>query len=108
MLPEVFTPLKMSDSSYIWENKYIGVFAFPHDMLGNSKFIRHSPNALSWSSLRTTAGDYAKFLIAISNDNYIKNTMLKKVINVNNDLSWGLGFGIEQINNNTVLCIVSY
>jgi CubicO group peptidase (beta-lactamase class C family) len=64
---KVFGPLRMSDSSFLWEPRFDGRFAVELDS-GIGRLIqetRHTANAAA--SLVTTAADYARFLAAVLN-----------------------------------------
>lgn len=64
---KVFRPLGMDRSSYVWQEAFEDNFACPHDTFGRPKpLIRRSdPDAAG--SMMTTAGDYARLLVAILN-----------------------------------------
>ncbi len=63
----VFMPLKMNNSSFIWQERFNDNYAKPHKELGELKQMMkfREPNAAY--SLLITAEDYAKFLLAIIN-----------------------------------------
>lgn len=105
---ELFLPLEMNDSSYIWERKYEGKASDGHDRNGNPFPMRRPTEALAAGSLRTTAGDYGKFLRAMmnggNNDNILlEETTLQEMLNpqirLNQWLDWGLGWALELSNN---------
>lgn len=109
----VFIPLEMSKSSFLWTNvdkKAIGhnsdgsFIENPRDVPQNAAFTMH-----------TTSLDYAKFLLAILNDEGLNSKtiteMLRPQIKVqvgspnsiesytrelSNSVSWGLGWGIQS------------
>jgi CubicO group peptidase (beta-lactamase class C family) len=56
--------------------------------------IALSPNMAG--SLQTTAGDYAKFLAAVSSDLAKRPEDFKSRIEVNNKISWTLGLGVDK------------
>jgi CubicO group peptidase (beta-lactamase class C family) len=94
-------PLKMEASSMVWQDRYEESAAVGHDLLGETdgQFRKRSePHAAA--TLYTTAGDYAKFVIAMLNDVGLKketiDEMLTPQIDVAENLSWGLGFGLER------------
>lgn len=108
MNSHVFAPLGMTNSSYIWQNRFENIAANGHDDRGNPQPLRKPSQALSAGSLRTTANDYAKFLMAmlqpgtkasflLDEDNL--NLMTKPNIKISQSLSWGLGWGIEKTPN---------
>ncbi|MBB6110227.1 CubicO group peptidase, beta-lactamase class C family [Mucilaginibacter lappiensis] len=103
---EVFTPFKMTSSSYVWENKFDTLAAF-----GNSpEAINRHKNANAAYSLLTTAHDYALFLQALLAGHGLKpatrQLMFEKsssgtrfgqpVIEANQHIDWGLGVGLQQ------------
>jgi len=62
---KVFAPLRMSDSSYLWEPRFDGRFAVDLDS-GLGELIRESRRTANVAgSLLTTAADYARFLAAV-------------------------------------------
>jgi CubicO group peptidase (beta-lactamase class C family) len=63
----VFQPLGMNRSSYVWQEAFEDNFARPHDTYGRARRLekRNEPDAAG--SLATTAGDYAKLLVAVLN-----------------------------------------
>ncbi|MFT3822562.1 MAG: serine hydrolase [Chitinophagaceae bacterium] len=106
-------PLGMTSSSYIWRNRYDTLKAYRHDMLGKLSG-RNQPESgredtlndhgNAAASMTTTAGDYAKFVIAL-----LKGTGLKKqtwqqlftpqirVTEKYPPVAWGLGIGLETM-----------
>ena len=50
-----------------------------------------------------TIEDYSNFLIGISKDKSIQTMMTKKQINLNNNIYWGLGTGVEIIENHKMI-----
>jgi CubicO group peptidase (beta-lactamase class C family) len=105
---EFFLPFGMNNSSYIWEREYEGNATDGHDRRGNPTPMRRPTEALAAGSLRTTAGDYAKFLIMMmqgaDNDDVLLEErslqqMLTPEIKLNQWLDWGLGWALEWSNN---------
>ena len=103
----VFAPLKMNNSSLVWLDSYKQRLAWRHDWLGNKSFRWEGAGYNAAASLRTTAEDYAKFVIAILDGKGLKKTtwneMLSPQIKVNEktnpNVSWGLGLGLETTEN---------
>lgn len=101
MQAEVIDPLKMSNSSMVWQDRYNDLAAVGHDVFGQTtgKFRRRR-FAHSGASLYTTAEDYAKFVVAMLNDVGLKGetlkTMLTPQIDVDDNIYWSLGFGIDR------------
>lgn len=116
MRREVFAPLGMNDSTYVWQESIAPQMALGHSQNGKSfSSPNKSEQANAASSLRTTPTDYAKFVIAVMNGTGLKETtarqMLTPQIKVDEDcvtcfgrkemkpsvsLSWGLGFGLQH------------
>lgn len=113
----VFKPLNMSDSRFTWSEKISFPLAKGHDQAGRQT-KRNVPKANAASSLHTTAQDYGKFMnawldpIGISKQSV--NTALhaaitlkkdqsgKSLSNNNADIAWGLGWGIQKSNNQSI------
>jgi len=100
----VIEPLKMKNSSMVWQERYETQSAVGHNIISETdgKF-RKRTEAHAGASLYTTAEDYAKFVMAMMNDVGLKNETIKEMltpqIDVDENVFWGLGFGLEQINN---------
>ena len=104
----VFEPLKMTRSSLIFNNDEN--YAIGHDpKLGaRDKFKPGTPNAAY--SLHTTAGDYAKFLNELFKPLFLDSTWRDQMISAQSfmrekdtTLAWGLGVGLNLVNDNTYL-----
>jgi len=111
----IFEPLGMTRTSYVWQEAYDDNFALPHDEFERPRRLNRRKEADAAGSMMTTAGDYARLLVAILNaEGERKATideMLKPQIAItsrnmfgpdawqdageNRDihLSWGLGWG---------------
>jgi CubicO group peptidase (beta-lactamase class C family) len=61
----VFDPLEMNSTSYVWHDRFEENLAVPHDQYERSKRFRKRGEADAAGSMATTAGDYAKLLVAI-------------------------------------------
>jgi CubicO group peptidase (beta-lactamase class C family) len=102
---EVFDPLGMDQSSFVWRPDYESNAALPHDMLGRVMEKTKPADEVAAASLHTTASDYASFMQAVlSGDGLTENLaeeMLSEqaVVSGWGDsetwayLSWGLGWG---------------
>jgi CubicO group peptidase (beta-lactamase class C family) len=105
---EVFVPLGMSRTSYVWlgEPAAAGV-----DDYGDVQTIDPKQDANAAASLLTTAGDYSRFLLAVVTGQGLKPesaaAMLTPQIHVpstlgdprsvpRDDMSWGLGWGLVK------------
>ena len=101
----VFDPLQMKTSSFVWRSDYETSFTASHDMLGRRTNRGKATQFLPGASLYTTAGDYARFLIALgSGADLSKQTwheMTRTQVEVTGRdekpcFTWGLGVGINQ------------
>jgi CubicO group peptidase (beta-lactamase class C family) len=115
----VFDPLRMSSSSYTWEDRYEGRKAAGHDAAGVPRPPRRPAEAFAAATLHTTALDYARFLIAaLDGMGLMKKTQLemlrpqvyvdegcqnciekKPTGRLSRAISWGLGWGLEETEN---------
>jgi CubicO group peptidase (beta-lactamase class C family) len=94
-------PLGMEASSMVWQERYEKSAAVGHDLLGETDGrFRKRTQAHAAATLYTTAGDYAKFVMAMLNDVGLKketiDLMLTPQIDVAENVFWGLGFGLEK------------
>ena len=110
MTEYVFTPLKMTRSSYIWTPAFDADFALPHTNAGEPEPKHKSNQANAAYSLQTTADDYARFLLAILTPTGLKASTVNQMLtsqgrlpksfsgsdSLSKTLSWGLGFGLEN------------
>jgi CubicO group peptidase (beta-lactamase class C family) len=97
----VIEPLKMKDSSMVWQEAYATQSAVGHNTFGDTTGeFRKRTQAHAAASLYTTAADYARFVAAILNDTGLKKEtiaeMLTPQIDVSENVFWGLGFGLER------------
>jgi CubicO group peptidase (beta-lactamase class C family) len=92
MSEQVFKPLGMSHSDYIW-NARLAQSSVP--VYGTAMQFT-APIAAA--TLYTSAADYGKFLVALLNDtNLLKQiTESSVLVDSNLNLSWGLGWGFEH------------
>ena len=116
MKKTVFEPLEMTNSSFVWQQKYDSLKAYAHDSAGGLAGRDESSQANAASSLHTTALDYGKFVSAILqrrgiNEATVKE-MLRPQVKVDNacavcferaasgkfssTIAWGLGWGLEN------------
>ncbi len=105
MTRNIFVPFDMKNSSYVWKNQYESLAANGHDSSGNPQPLRKPSQAVSAGSLRTTATDFAKFLVAMmqpgAKDSFqlteeSLTQMVRPNIKINQSLAWGLGWGLEN------------
>ncbi|MCK4766032.1 MAG: beta-lactamase family protein [Candidatus Aminicenantes bacterium] len=97
----VFQPLGMTESSFVWEKKYEEQSAAPHDYL-LSKRLRRGSRGNAAHSLKTTASDYARFMLAIMNEQGLEKETLQEMLKPQVKLEkmaaifWGLGVGLQH------------
>ncbi len=72
MTEAVFTPLKMTSTSYIWRPAFDAITATGHDENGTPTDKWKPDEAGAASTLNTTAKDYALFVEAILNQKGLK------------------------------------
>ncbi len=97
---EVFLPLGMTESTF----SVAGGKADGHDWKGDvvdGEGLSGGTGEINAAvSLLTTAGDYARFLIAVMNGEGLKSqtaaTMLSRQIDVEGEVSWGIGWGLAK------------
>jgi len=97
----VFGPLRMPNSSFIWREDFATRVALGYTREGPQEKWK-GKQGLSAATLHTTAGDFAQFLNAIlqpggsglSEDSI--QEMLAAHAQVDESLSWGLGWGLEK------------
>src|SRR6185295_15686609 len=70
----VFDPLRMTSSSYLWEDRYEKTKARGHDSAGVPRAMRRPAEAFSAASLHTTSLDYGRFLAAVLDGAGLKKT----------------------------------
>ncbi|ACK68786.1 beta-lactamase [Gloeothece citriformis PCC 7424] len=101
-------PWGMKNSSLTWESEFETLATYGHDRAGNPKMMSKPTKAISAGSLRTTATDYAQFLMAMMNPGTLESPyltqpsieeMLYPQIKITQSLDWGLGWGIEHTPN---------
>ena len=115
MTEAVFTPLGMTSSSYVWRPDFDALTATGHDSDGKAVALDKPREALSASTLNTTAKDYARFVEAVLNGKGLKPATLREMETpeialdpecricikhepkpLSKNLFWGLGWGIER------------
>ena len=115
MTRTVFEPLGMTDSSFVWQDRYEASKANGHKSSGLVSLMKKPPLPKSASGLHTTAIDYAKFVVAVMNgtgltketmdqmlraqvrvDETCSNCTERSVGRLSQSLSWGLGWGLER------------
>jgi CubicO group peptidase (beta-lactamase class C family) len=103
----VVEPLGMKKSSMVWRDGYEKTMANGHGLYSDPVDVRKRSQATAAASLYTTAGDYARFVIAVLNGTRLKpetaKEMLTSFIDMNDagTLGWSLGFGTQTDGENT-------
>ena len=99
----VLEPLGMTHTSLVWREEYEQTAANGHDMFGIPQDHRRWSRAHAAASMYTTATDYAKFICAVLNNTQLKKddtaAMLTSQIEIDDHLSWSLGFGRQHDSN---------
>jgi len=107
---EIFEPLGMTRTSYVWNDLYAENGASGHDRHGfaNERTKTTDPNG--GSSLVTTARDYATFICSIMNNQVLKEETIDQMLlphvkatmrkgedleKLDEHISWGFGWGIQ-------------
>jgi len=97
---EIFQPLSMERSSLVWLDRFGTDAADGHDVRSRPQVIRKYQRAYAAASMYTTAGDYARFIVAVLGGEGLtessKREMFTPQISIENNDYWGLGFGIER------------
>ena len=107
----VFKPLGMARTSFVWQDSWKEDIAAPHDQYERPREIFRSHEASAAGSMYTTAGDYARLLVAIlgaeGERKAIMDEMLRSQVAISSrrwfsseqtdeyepiHLSWGLGW----------------
>jgi CubicO group peptidase (beta-lactamase class C family) len=110
----VFKPLGMTSSSFVWRDDYAARKAFGHGYAGSSAGRNRISQAQAASSLETTAEDYARFMIAAVRGTGLKRALAREMLRPQVTLEegcavcldrprgklsphhWGLGLGLEK------------
>jgi CubicO group peptidase (beta-lactamase class C family) len=108
---EIFDPLGMGHTSYVWNEAYAVGGASGHDAHGKSAGLRKFSEPNGASSLLTTARDYGSFLCALLDDRGLPKEMIMRMISPqvratkrgpfssdpapDEHVSWGWGWGIQ-------------
>ena len=109
---EVFEPLGMTRSSFVWETSFAGGAVTGMDPFGRPQEIPTDRGANAAASLLTTAEDYARFLVAVLNGEGLQKktaeAMLSSQVRIPGELfdpksapgegevGWALGWGLER------------
>lgn len=122
LIEAVFTPLGMTNSSFVWRPDFDVLTATGHDADSKPAELWKPKEAGAASTLNTTAKDYALFVDAILNGKGLKPSTLhemetpqvaldpecricikQKPEKLSKNLFWGLGWGIQQKDGSSAL-----
>jgi CubicO group peptidase (beta-lactamase class C family) len=98
----VLRPLGMDRSSMVWRDDLEARMARGHDVFGEPAEIRKRSEPTAAASLYTTAGDYARFVLAIIDGTGLApathRRMLDWIVDMSDDgsVGWSLGFGLQR------------
>lgn len=114
MQAQVFQPLGMAHSSYVWQEAFEKNYAQPHNEVGITSQKYKPEEGNTAHSLQTTAKDYGTFLLHLlqmqPDKKSVFNQMLQPQMFVpvqrgqpekRKDIAWGLGVGLELNDNGT-------
>jgi CubicO group peptidase (beta-lactamase class C family) len=97
---EVFQPLGMTRSSFVWQERFAGNAAYAKDWLWNVAPVHRYVEANAAASLLTTATDYARFVAAVLTGRGLSPGMwrefLTPVRQTSPGISIGLGIRVED------------
>ena len=98
MRDQVFAPLDMRHSDYVWNASLAGSIVPGTKANGAARKTIGMTSPVAAFSLHTSAADYARFLIAVLNDAALLRQVTDSPARVDTalGLGWGLGWGIEQ------------
>jgi hypothetical protein len=106
---EVFGPLGMEETSYVWRDSFDSLKATGHDALGRPvPGLRRPDGTNAAASLHTTARDYGRFLGAVLRGEGLSESSHAAMIQPASDadtrgpdetlphVAWGLGWGVQD------------
>mgnify|MGYP000999901316 FL=1 len=107
----IFKPLKMNNTSYVWNKKYETRIAKWHTEKGETYPFKKQTEAHGADDLLTTIEDYSKFIAYLINGadlaKELQQEMVKNQIRMNDNQYFGLGWYIdENINTKNDFAIV--
>ena len=108
---EIFEPLGMAHTSYVWNETYAANGACGHDRHGKVNALRKNTSPNGGASLLTTAADYATFICAILNaqglssetidqmtSSQVQVTVSREKADLFANVFWGWGWGVQPGN----------
>jgi CubicO group peptidase (beta-lactamase class C family) len=116
MQKTVFAPLRMTSSSFVWQERYESRKTYGHDSFGTVTGRRKPQEANAAASLHTTAADYARFVTAVMTGAGLKKKTARQMLTsyvhvqegctdcvsnpstgaLSQTVSWGLGWGLQH------------
>jgi CubicO group peptidase (beta-lactamase class C family) len=103
----VFAPLGMRRTSYRWESRFDSNAASGHGGFAEPRRQDRTSAARGVFSLRTTANDYALFLVAVLRGTGLRpatrKLMITPSVRVAPDIQWALGFALEGSGKSTII-----
>jgi CubicO group peptidase (beta-lactamase class C family) len=105
MTEQVFKPLGMNNSSFIWEDRFERAIVPGSWSNGAPTSSRRFNVPVAAATLYTTAQDYGRFLAAVLGDERLLALITEFPVPVESrlDLSWGNGWGIERVGSDAYL-----
>jgi len=108
---EIFDPLGMTHTSYVWNETYAANGACGHDRHGKVNALRKNTSPNGGASLLTTATDYATFICALLNaqglteetidqmtSSQVQVTVSRETAELFANVFWGWGWGVQPGN----------
>jgi CubicO group peptidase (beta-lactamase class C family) len=105
---EIFEPLGMTRTSYVWNEAYAANGACGHDQRGVVQELRKNTEPNGGASLLTTASDYAAFICALLNGRGLSEETIDKMTSPQvqvtksgetadlfENVFWGWGWGVQ-------------
>jgi CubicO group peptidase (beta-lactamase class C family) len=102
----VFKPLGMANTSYVWQTRFEGNFAYGHNAKGERYPLarRHKPGAAG--SMSTTLSDFTKFYTALINGNGLTpvsfNEMTRTQVTILSAQQFGPMSHVDSTGNDTI------
>ncbi len=91
---EVFEPLGMMRSSYVWQDRFAGNVAYGRNWLWHVAPVHRYPEANAAASLLTTAPDYARFVAAVLTGRGLSPAMWRSYLAPGRETSPGIHIGL--------------
>ena len=102
MSSQVFKPLAMDHSDYVWNSRFAQTILPGTKANGAPRTRWELKRPVAAFTLYTSVADYGKFLVTVLNDDQVLKqiTASPVVVDPSLNLSWGLGWGIERVQDN--------